>query len=158
MDHREKHEPGEASATAGDSRVEAAAHCSKWNRGGSLLDLHTSERQEGDEGDAAGGEGGGGLVWYVKGERNNGLRERAVRRRRKWYGNSLFRQRSLAVAVAIGCAVPLSRIASRCSAVDVAIMRGAKGVGRSVGRSEWSALQISFDRRPRARQEHSRFR
>ena len=62
--------------TAGDSRAEAAAHCSKWNRGGSLLDLHTSERQEGDEGDAAGSEGGGGLVWYVKGERNNGLRGR----------------------------------------------------------------------------------
>ena len=56
-------EPGEASATAGDSRAEAAAHCicSKWNRGGSLLDLHTSERQVDDEATGSGED-------YVKGE------------------------------------------------------------------------------------------
>ena len=111
-----------------------------------------SERQEGDEGDAAGSEGGGGLVWYVKGERNNGLRGRCDDDDVSGMEiHSSDRDRSRSRSRSIGCAVPLSRIASRCSAVDVAIMRGAKGVGRSVGRSEWSALQISFDRRPRAR-------
>ena len=43
-----------------DSRGEAAARC-KWNRGGSLLDLHTSERQVDDEATGSGED-------YVKGE------------------------------------------------------------------------------------------